>query len=149
MASTLRHHVHRRHGIAWLALTAALAVHVADEAAHDFLALYNPNAAAIRAALPFLPLPTFTLASWLASLAVAVVALAALSVAAFRGARWAVPASTAYAGLMAANGLLHTVGSLMLGRLLPGVYSSPLLVAAALCLFVAARRVHPTPTSAP
>lgn len=145
MAPTAHAHARRRHGIAWLALTAALAVHVADEAAHDFLSLYNPNAAAIRAALPFLPLPAFTLTSWLASLAVAVIVLAGLSAAAFRGARWAVPASIAYAGLMAANGLLHSLGSLALGRPLPGVYSSPLLLVAAAWLLVAARRARSAP----
>jgi hypothetical protein len=134
----------RRHGIAWLALTAALALHVADEATHDFLSLYNPNAAAIRAALPFLPLPTFTLTSWLVSLAIVIVVLTALSAAPFRGAKWTIPASAVYAGLMTVNGLFHLTGSLMLGRLLPGVYSSPLLVAAAIWLFLAARRARPT-----
>ncbi len=124
-------------------------MHVADEAAHDFLSFYNPNAAAIRAALPFLPLPEFTLTSWLASLTIAVAVLTALSAAAFRGARWTIPASALYAGLMAANGLFHTVGSLALGRPLPGVYSSPLLVAAAVWLLVAARRGGATVTSAP
>jgi hypothetical protein len=145
MASIVRDHACRRHGIAWLALTAALAVHVADEAAHDFLSLYNPIAAAIRAALPFLPLPTFTVTSWLASLAVAVAVLGALSTAAFRGARWAVPASAVYAGVMTVNGLLHLTGSLLLGRLLPGVYSSPLLLVAAVWLVVAARGVRRPP----
>ena len=120
----------------------ALAVHVADEAAHDFLSFYNPNAAVIRAALPFLPLPTFTLTSWLASLAVAVIVLAGLSAAAFRGARWAVPASTVYGSLMVANGLFHLLGSLALGRTLPGVVSSPLLLATGIWLLVAARRAR-------
>lgn len=145
MASTAHDHAQRRHGFAWLALTAALAVHVADEAAHDFLSFYNPNAAAIRAALPFLALPEFTLTSWLASLTVAVAVLAALSTAAFRGARWAVPASTVYGGLMVVNGLFHPVASLALGRTLPGVYSSPLLLTAAAWLLVSARRARRSP----
>jgi hypothetical protein len=48
---------------------------------------------------------------------------------------------------MALNGVLHTVGSLVLGRALPGVLSSPLLIAAALWLFVAARTARPTKAS--
>jgi hypothetical protein len=46
---------------------------------------------------------------------------------------------------MTVNGLFHLTGSLMLGRLLPGVYSSPLLVAAAIWLFLAARRARLAP----
>lgn len=47
-------------GWSWLALCAALAVHVADEALTDFLSVYNPIARAIRERVPFLPLPVFT-----------------------------------------------------------------------------------------
>ena len=50
---------HRLFGFAWLAFALALAVHVLDEATHDFLSVYNPSAQAIRSRLPFLPLPTF------------------------------------------------------------------------------------------
>ena len=142
MAGNTNAHADLRHGLSWLALTAALAVHVADEAAHDFLSFYNPNAAAIRAALPFLPLPAFTFESWLTSLGLAIVVLTVLSAAPFRGARWAIPASAIYAGLMTANGLFHMTGSLVLCRALPGVLSSPLLLAAALWLFVAVRRAR-------
>jgi hypothetical protein len=38
-------------GWAWVSLALAIAVHVLDEAAHDFLALYNPTVEAIRRAL--------------------------------------------------------------------------------------------------
>ncbi len=44
--------------------------------------------------------------------------------------------------IMVGNGLLHTVGSLYYGRLLPGVYSSPFLIAAALYLLVSVGRRH-------
>jgi len=50
-----------RQGWAWVALTLALAVHVADEALTDFLSVYNPTVEAIRAQYPWVPLPTFTL----------------------------------------------------------------------------------------
>jgi hypothetical protein len=50
----------RRFGYAWLVFAGALALHVTDEATHGFLSVYNPNALAIRARFPFLPVPTFT-----------------------------------------------------------------------------------------
>ena len=130
----------RRLGYAWLALTLTLALHVADEAAHDFLSVYNPSVAAIRQRLPFLPLPTFTFPVWLTGLSLAVLGLLVLSPLAFRNNRWAVRLSYPFAGLMFANGLGHLGGSLYLGNLMPGVWSSPLLLLASGCLFLNARR---------
>ena len=75
----------RRWGVSWVALTAGFALHVADEAANDFLAVYNPAVRAIRARLPLLPLPTFTFSVWLTGLILAVAILAALSPLAFVG----------------------------------------------------------------
>lgn len=42
-----------------------------------------------------------------------------------------------YGTIMIANGLLHITGSIVLWRLLPGVYSSPLLLLFAVHLVVA------------
>ena len=120
----------RTHGWAWLVLTACLALHVADEAAHDFLALYNPVAVRIRAALPFLPLPVFSFPVWLGGLVLAVIVLAALSRYAFTGRAWIRPASYVYAVFMLFNGLTHIVGSLYTQRPLAGVLTAPLLVLA-------------------
>jgi hypothetical protein len=75
-------------GRAWLALAAALAIHIADEAATDFLSVYNPSVRAIRERLPWLPLPTFSFSEWLAGLAILVAVLFALAPVAYRGARW-------------------------------------------------------------
>jgi hypothetical protein len=85
----------------------------------------------------------FTLTSWLVSLAIVIAVLTLLSAAVFRGARWAVPASAVYAGLMTINGSFHLAGSLALGQPLPGVVSSPLLPIAGIWLLVAARRARP------
>ncbi len=74
-------------GRAWLALSAALALHVADEAVHDFLAVYNPAVQAIRERAPFLPLPTFSFGIWIGGLAAAVLLLLLLSSFAFRDSR--------------------------------------------------------------
>ena len=132
-------------GRAWVALTAALGLHVADEAAHDFLATYNPAVRAIRARLPFLPLPTFTFEAWLTGLGIAVAVLASLSPLAFRGSHRLRYLAYPYAILMFFNGLSHIAGSVYLGRLMPGVYSAPLLLMASVFLFVATRRVSPSP----
>ena len=59
----------RTFGVAWLVFAVAISLHVMDEASHNFLSVYNPSVQAIRARLPFLPLPTFTFRVWLATLA--------------------------------------------------------------------------------
>jgi hypothetical protein len=131
----------RRFGYAWLGFAAALTVHVTDEATHDFLPTYNPTALAIRARLPFLPLPTFTFGVWLSLLVAGIALLFCLSPLAFRGARWlrlaALPLSIVV-GVFNACG--HMISSVYLWRWMPGVYSSPLLLAAAVFLLVSARR---------
>jgi Protein of unknown function with HXXEE motif len=126
-------------GLAWITLAAALALHAVDEAMTDFLAVYNRSVRAIRQRIPFLPLPTFTFGVWLTGLCLGILLLFALSPYAFQGNRWLVCASYPLSVLMFANGLGHLVGSLYFRRLLPGVYSSPMLVAAAVFLFLSAR----------
>jgi hypothetical protein len=136
-----------RFGVAWLALCAVLAVHVTDEALTDFLSVYNPSVLAVRERLPWLPLPTFTFQIWLAGLILAIALLTALAPLAFRGSRLAAWLAFPYAAIMFANGLGHIGGSIYLGRLMPGVYSAPLLLAASAFLFVEARRVLRPPGS--
>lgn len=121
-------------GFAWLALCVAFAVHIADEALTNFLSIYDPAVRAIRTRFPFLPLPTFTLRVWLTGLVLAVLVLASLTPLAFRGVAWMRPAAYAYGIVMAGNGLLHLAGSVYLRKAMPGVYSAPLLLAAAIYL---------------
>jgi hypothetical protein len=130
----------RSFGSAWVALTLALGVHVADEAANDFLSVYNPAVTETHERVSWLWLPTFTFPVWLTGLTVAVLVLLALSPLAFAGRRWLRRLSFPFAVLMFGNGLLHLAGSLWMGRLMPGVLSSPLLVFAAGWLFFSARR---------
>ncbi len=66
-------------GRAWLALAAALAIHVADEALTNFLAVYNPTVLKIRARFPWIPLPTFSFRVWIVGLAAAVALMFSLS----------------------------------------------------------------------
>jgi hypothetical protein len=123
-----------RFGVAWVTLCVGLAVHVADEALTDFLSVYNPAVRAIRAKLPFLPLPTFTFPVWIGGLVAVTVFLLALSPAAFREAPGLRPAACVFGIVMAGNGLLHLIGSAYMRKVMPGTYSAPLILAAAIYL---------------
>jgi NADH:ubiquinone oxidoreductase subunit K len=131
----------RRFGWAWLGLAGTLALHVTDEALTGFLDVYNPVVRAVRERYPFVRLPVFTFHEWIIGLAVAVVLLFCVSPWAFRGRRWVVLVAMPLSLLMTANALAHLGSSLYLGRLMPGVYSSPVLLAASLFVFVSARAV--------
>ena len=130
----------REWGWSWVALTAAFAWHVADEATHDFLGVYNPTVLAIRARVPFLPLPTFTFGVWLAGLIAAVLLLAALSPLAFRGAKALRVLAWIYGVVMLLNGVQHIAGSIYMRRAMPGVISAPALVVTSIALLATTRR---------
>jgi hypothetical protein len=126
-------------GLAWLAATVALALHVADEATHDFLAGYNASALRIRRALGGLPFPpTFRFWPWLLGLGAAVLLLGALTPAAFAPRAWMRPLAYVLAAIHVGNGLGHLGGSLVARRWLPGVQSAPLLLLAGVWLGYAA-----------
>ena len=130
----------QRFGYAWAGFALALAGHVTDEAANGFLSLYNPIARALRERL-WLPLPVFTFDVWLAGLAAGILLLFALTPTAFRNDRTlrriAVPLAV-IVGLLNAAG--HIAGSIYFGYLVPGVYSTPLLILAGIWLLSAADR---------
>jgi len=138
----------RRFGIAWVGFALALALHVTDEATHNFLASYNPSVLAIRARLPFLPLPTFTFGVWLSLLIAGITLLLCLSPLAFRGSRWLRTAAWPLGLLIGiANASLHIGSSIYFHRWMPGVYSSPVLLSAAAFLHAAARESSAAPDS--
>jgi hypothetical protein len=127
-----------------VALSVALAAHVADEAATDFLSFYNPTVLAIRERVAWFPMPTFTFGPWLGGLILLIAALLLLAPLAARGA--AVTRVLAYPfaiviGLL--NGCGHLTGSLYFGRWLPGTTTAPLLVLSGAWLLVATSRQPP------
>ncbi|MBI4461381.1 MAG: hypothetical protein HY653_00600 [Acidobacteria bacterium] len=132
--------IHRQHGWAWVALCVTLALHVTDEALTNFLSVYNPIAQAIRERWSFLPLPVFTFEAWLGGLILAVTLLLALSPLVFRDNRAMVPVSYLFGAIMLANGLLHLLGSVYLGRWMPGAYSAPVLLVSSVYLLSVTRR---------
>ena len=123
-----------RWALSWAALTAAFAVHVLDEWANDFLTYYNPNAERIQAWLGIPLPPTFTLGEWLGGLAAVIVLLALLTPFVRPGRPWAVIAAYIYAFIHVANATSHVIISIAGQWLAPGVFSSPLLFAAAVWL---------------
>lgn len=121
-------------GIAWIILSFSLAIHVADEAFNDFLQVYNPIVINIREYIPFLPIPIFTVKLWLTGLIIFILLLFILSPYAFRSSDWIIKVSLVYSIVMLINGIIHILGSLFLGSLIPSVYSSPLLIFASIYL---------------
>ena len=120
--------LHWNFGLAWIAFALAVALHVADEASHDFLAVYNPNARAIRAKL-HLPIPVFTFRGWLTALIAGIALLLLLSPLALHGAHWLRMTALPLALLVGIlNGLLHIASSLFYRRTMAGVLSSLVLL---------------------
>ncbi|HKW96605.1 MAG TPA: hypothetical protein VJN43_02680 [Bryobacteraceae bacterium] len=135
-------------GMAWVALCAALVLHVIDEASTGFLSVYNPTVMAMRQRFAWFPMPTFEFREWLTGLAIANLVLLALAPFAFRGARWMRPLAYVFAIVMLLNGAAHTTGTI-LGRTveavrfvrpMPGFYSSPALLAASTYLLIRLRK---------
>ena len=137
--------LNRRFGIAWVTFTLAVAVHVADEAMHDFLSTYNSTVCAIRARLPVLPLPTFSFRVWLTLLIAGILLALCLSSLAFRGDSWLRIVSRPLGILVGVlNAALHIGSSIYFHRWMPGVYSSPLLLLASIFLLASSRARDPS-----
>lgn len=132
----------RRFGFAWVFLCISLAFHVTDEAMMGFLSYYNPAVVAIRQRIPFLPLPTFTFAEWIAGLAIGIVILLCLSPFVFWGSRFTIWLAYPLSVIMFLNGVNHVVWSFCIWRFAPGVYSSPVLLLTSAYLFIQTYKQH-------
>lgn len=137
---------YRRMGNAWVALALAIALHVADEATFGFLSVYNPAVQNIKEVVPWLPLPTFSFGWWLAGLVAGVLLLLALSPLAYRGKGWIRVAGLVLSVLMMLNACVHASVSFYQNHVMPGTYSSPILLLAAIALFVTARAASRRPS---
>ena len=126
----------RKWGYSWLALVAAFAIHVLDEAVNEFLPLYNSIVTGLRDSFRFVPFPTFTFGVWLGGLLAAIVILAMLTPLAFSGRSYFRIVSYVFSIIMILNGLGHIAASLYWGHLVPGVLSSPLLLVAGMVLLI-------------
>ena len=135
-------------GLAWLLLSVALACHVADEALTGFLPAYNATVRALRAEYSWYPMPTFEFRGWLTLLIAAVVIVLLLTPLAYRNSRILRPLAYFFATVMFLNGMGHTLATIFgrtaasvpIPRPAPGFYSSPLLLAGSLYLWLRLRR---------
>jgi hypothetical protein len=135
-------------GAPWLALCAAFALHIIDEALTGFLQVYNPTVLAMQQRWGWFPMPTFEFKQWLVSVTLACAILACLAPFAYSAAGWLRPLAWLFAVIMLLNGLGHilatglgrTVASVTFPRPAPGFYSSPLLLAASLWMITRLRR---------
>ena len=133
---------------AWLWLVAALALHVIDEAATGFLDVYNPTVRALRDRLGWFPMPEFRFDVWATGLAALVLGLALVTPLIDRRLLAVRVATFAFASLMVLNGAGHitgtiagrTVATVRFERPMPGTWSSPLLIGAAVLFIVRARQ---------
>ena len=123
---------------AWIFLVSALAIHVFDEAITDFLPFYNFLVPNLKNRLGFFPMPTFTYEIWLTGLIVAIITGYALIPIVNRGRKLIRIIVLVIGFIMVANSLGHMIGSLYFGKLLPGFWSSPILLAAAIYTIVQA-----------
>jgi len=123
--------MHWNFGLAWITFAIAVALHVVDEARHDFLATYNPSALAIRRRLHIPFPPVFTFRAWLSGLIAGVCLLLLLSPFALHGAHWIRIVALPLAILVGiGNACLHIGGSLLYRRWMAGILSSPALLIA-------------------
>lgn len=132
----------KRWAISWACLAGALAMHVADEALTGFLPFYNSIITSLRQTYGWVPFPTFTFPVWLGGLIAGVIFLFALTPLVLRGQRWLKVLSYFLGILMIANAIGHVAMSIWLGEFAPGVYSSPVLLAAAIALIVTTRQTR-------
>ncbi len=119
---------------AWLALTVALTLHVAEGAIRDYLSFYNPLAMSLRDMLLWTWMPTFTFAAWLGVWTAILAALYGLTWFAAYPARWIVLAALVYADVIFLFAGAKLGFALYLQKAIPGVYTAPLLLAASVWL---------------
>ena len=133
--------------MAWVSLCLALCAHVADEALTGFLPVYNASVLAMRSQYKWFPMPAFEFRDWLTGLIIVNIVLLLLTPFAFRNARPLRPLAYFFAGMMLLNGMGHTVATVFgqtvstihFARPAPGFYSSPLLFAGSIYLFMRLR----------
>ena len=133
---------------AWVALCLALGLHIFDEAATGFLAIYNPTVTALRRQLGWWPMPNFAYGDWLTGLIILCLILLALTGLVARRALGTRPLAYLFAVLMLVNAAGHTlatifgrtVASVTFPRPAPGFWSSPFMAAAAIYLLIQLHR---------
>lgn len=120
-----------KNAIAWLIMMFTIALHVFDEVKTDFLPFYNQLVLQLRQNTGFFPMPTFSFNVWLIGLIVMIVIGFAITPVFARGKKAMKIFTIVFGIIMIFNACGHLIGSIYLGRLLPGFWSSPLLLVSA------------------
>jgi hypothetical protein len=128
--------INSRWAIAWFLLTAALALHIVEEAASGDYLRRAEALEAFRLVLPWLPIPRVDPGFWLINVFGAVVVLLSLTLAVVLGRKIMRHASYALAAFATANATLHIASSAASGEVGAGALTAPLMLGAALFLFV-------------
>jgi hypothetical protein len=131
----------RKWGWSFVALTAAFAIHVADEATSNAVAFYNALIGAVRGRYPFVPIPTLVGDAWLTGLVATVVVMSVLSVLAFRGVQRLKYPAYGLGAVVLLNSTQHVITSSLAHQLTPGTRSAPLLLIASAWILLETRRV--------
>ena len=125
-----------RNVIAWLLLVSTVGLHVLDESITGFLPFYNDLVMTLRERLGFFPAPTFSFGIWLGGLVIGILLCFGLMIFVARGGRCIRWIATLLGVLMLFNALGHLIGSLYFGKVLPGMWSSPLLLMSSLFMIL-------------
>ena len=134
---TLSNILANKNSMAWIILVIAVALHVADEEIHDFLPFYNNLVIGLRDRLGFFPMPTFTFNIWLGGLIGAVIIGGFITAIVNRGGKRIRIIAIIIGIVMILNALGHLLGSLFYAHLIPGFWSSFILLPTA--VFVVCR----------
>jgi len=129
-----------RNALAWFLMVVSVAIHVFDEAMTGFLPFYNSSVTALRERFAFFPAPTFSFELWLGGLIAGILLGLGLTVSVARGGKVMRWVTTVLGIIMTINAIGHLSGSLYFGRIIPGAYSSPILLLSA--IYVIFRGIH-------
>jgi ABC-type antimicrobial peptide transport system permease subunit len=131
-----------RNVVAWLILVSMIGLHVFDEAMTGFVPFFNQFITDLREPFGYFPAPTFSFGPWLSGLTIGIILLYGLTPLVARGGKVIRVFTIVLGVLMALNGLGHLLGSIFLGKVLPGMWSSPFLLLAA--VFVVRQGIRPS-----
>jgi Protein of unknown function with HXXEE motif len=138
----------RNFGLAWFIFSVAFALHIWEEAAHDFIGYYNAKVLTLYSRVSWFPRIDVGFRAWLTAFVLANLLLFALTPLALRGVRWLRPLGYALTGFGLANGIGHVfytirgqaVSSARFDGVSPGFYTSLLLLLSATYLFWSLRK---------
>jgi hypothetical protein len=141
----------RYFGLTWVSFSISFALHIWEEAEHDFIGYYNATVLTLYSDHTWFPRIDVRFRAWLTTLLLVNLFLFSLTPLAFRGVPLLRPLGYALAGLGLANGTRHvlatirgrTVSSAIFDGVSAGFYTSLLLLLSAIYPFWSLRKDSP------